>query len=55
MSSPDLTGLEDPSGLERAQAKLREVEEEVDERAAELWGLTQAELKEIKKSLEELG
>jgi len=40
---------------EKAEAKLREVEEEVDERAAELWGLTQAELKEIKKSLEELG
>lgn len=34
--------------------KLREVEEEIDEKAAELWGLTGEELAEIKRSLAEL-
>ena len=38
----------DPSGL-------REIEAEIDQLAAELWGLTQAELAEIQKSLAELG
>ena len=36
-------------------AQLAEVEAEIDERAAELWGLTEKELKEIQRSLEELG
>ncbi len=40
---------------EKAQAQLAEVEAEIDEQAAELWGLTAAELKEIQRSLEELG
>jgi len=35
--------------------ELKAVEEEIDERAAELWGLSAQELKEIKRSLEELG
>jgi len=34
--------------------KLRDVEEEIDEKAAQLWGLTGEELREIKRSLEEL-
>jgi hypothetical protein len=33
---------------------LAEIEREINE-AAELWGITPAELKEIKRSLEELG
>jgi len=37
------------------KAKVREVEGEIDELAAELWGLTKAELREIQESLEELG
>lgn len=40
-------------GLERKE-KLREVEEEIDEKAAQLWELTREELREIKRSLEEL-
>jgi hypothetical protein len=32
-----------------------EVEAQVDEAAAELWGITDRELKEIRRSLEELG
>ena len=51
-AGPDPKGLQDPSGLKR---QLAEVEVEIDERAAELWGLTEAELKEIQRSLEELG
>ncbi|MEK7325326.1 MAG: hypothetical protein AAB217_08750, partial [Chloroflexota bacterium] len=35
--------------------ELVEIEHEIDEAAAELWGLTSAELTEIKRSLEELG
>jgi len=34
---------------------LVEVEDQVDQAAAELWGLTDAELREIRRSLEELG
>jgi len=34
-----------------AQAALREVEEQVDRAAAELWGLTEEELREVKESL----
>jgi len=34
--------------------KLWEVEEEIDRKAAQLWGLTGEELREIKRSLEEL-
>jgi len=34
--------------------KLREIEEELDEISAQIWGLTKDELKEIKLSLEEL-
>ncbi|HAL62777.1 MAG TPA: hypothetical protein DCP08_10280, partial [Chloroflexi bacterium] len=34
---------------------LKEVEEQIDRKAAELWGITKADLKEIKRSLEELG
>ena len=34
---------------------MREIEAEIDELAAELWGLTGEELREIRESLEELG
>ena len=34
---------------------LAAVEAQVDEAAAELWGITDRELKEIRRSLEELG
>ncbi len=36
------------------QAKLEQIEAEVDEQAAELWGLSAVELREIQRSLEEL-
>ena len=37
------------------EAGLAVVEAQVDEAAAELWGITDRELKEIRRSLEELG
>jgi hypothetical protein len=37
------------------EASLAEVEAQVDEAATELWGITDKELKEIQRSLEELG
>jgi hypothetical protein len=37
------------------EATLAQVEAQVDEAAAELWGITDSELKEIRRSLEELG
>jgi len=37
------------------EARLRQIEAEVDEQAARLWGLTEAELREIQQSLAELG
>jgi len=42
------------NGDEAAQAELRRVEEEIDQAAAQLWGLSDEELAEIKRSLEEL-
>jgi hypothetical protein len=36
-------------------ARVREIEAGIDELAAELWGLTEGELREIQESLEELG
>ena len=44
----DPKGLQDPSGL-------LNIEAQVDEAAAELWGITDRELKEIRRSLAELG
>jgi len=41
-------------GDEAAQAALRRVEEEIDRAAAELWGLNEEELAEIRRSLAEL-
>jgi len=35
--------------------QLAEVEAQVDEAAAQLWGITEAELQEIRRSLAELG
>ncbi|MCD6290598.1 MAG: hypothetical protein J7M34_08855 [Anaerolineae bacterium] len=35
--------------------RVQEIEAEIDELAAELWGLTKEELREIRESLEELG
>jgi hypothetical protein len=35
-------------------ARVREIEAEIDRQAAKLWGLTEAELKEIQESLAEL-
>ena len=37
------------------EAGLTAVEAEVDEASAELWGITDRELREIRRSLEELG
>jgi hypothetical protein len=34
--------------------RVKEIEEEIDQLAAELWGLTPQELEDIKRSLEEL-
>jgi len=42
------------NGDEDAQAELRQVEEDIDRAAAQLWGLSDEELAEIKRSLEEL-
>lgn len=36
------------------QDKLRQIEEEIDQVSAQIWGLTKEELKEIKLSLEDL-
>ena len=36
-------------------ARVGEIEAEIDRLAAELWGLTEEELREIRESLEELG
>ncbi|HEU4758901.1 MAG TPA: SAM-dependent DNA methyltransferase, partial [Dehalococcoidia bacterium] len=36
-------------------AQLRQVEEEIDQQAAELWGITEGELEEIRRALAELG
>ena len=41
-------------GDEAAQAELRRVEDEVDRAAAQLWGLSEEELTEIRRSLAEL-
>jgi hypothetical protein len=41
-------------GDKAAQAQLRQVEQEVDQTAAELWGLTKEEFREIQESLKEL-
>ncbi len=41
-------------GDEAARAELRQVEAEIDRAAARLWGLSEAELAEVKASLEEL-
>jgi thioredoxin-like negative regulator of GroEL len=40
---------------EEAKRELAEVEDQVDRAAAELWGLTDAELQEIRTALEVLG
>jgi hypothetical protein len=37
------------------EAGLAAVGAQVDEAAAELWGITESELREIRRSLEELG
>ncbi len=37
------------------QAGLPAIEAQVDEAAAELWGISERELQEIRRSLEELG
>jgi len=37
------------------EASLAAVEAQVDEAAAELWGITDRELQEVRRSLEELG
>jgi hypothetical protein len=50
------TAAGDPSAAPRAStARVREIEAEIDRLAAELWGLTEAEVREIQESLEELG
>jgi hypothetical protein len=36
------------------QRRVKEIEEEIDLLAAELWGLTEEELADIRRSLEEL-
>ena len=41
-------------GDEAAQAELRRVEDEVDRAAAALWGVSEKELAEIRRSLEKL-
>ena len=43
-----------PSRVLRESGELTEVEREIDEAAAELWGLSAVELAEIRRSLEEL-
>jgi len=43
------------SGQPEDEEALVEVEDQLDRAAAEIWGLTDAELGEIRRSLEELG
>ena len=45
----------DSTDLPGDAARVREIEAEVDRLAARLWGLTDAELREIQESLAELG
>ena len=42
------------SGNLKAQAELAEIERQIDEEAAKLWGITPSELKEIQKALKEM-
>ena len=50
------TAAGDPStGLRAGAARVQQIEAEIDRLAAGLWGLTDAELKEIQESLAELG
>jgi hypothetical protein len=44
-----------PSPALRERGELAEIEREIDEAAAELWGISAAEMEEIRRSLEELG
>jgi hypothetical protein len=43
------------AGDANAQAQLTQIEAQVDEAAAALWGLTPAELEDVRASLVELG
>jgi hypothetical protein len=52
-----LTGLSQAAHEATAaedEARVKEIEEEIDQLAAELWGLTEKEVADIKRSLEEL-
>ena len=40
---------------EKAKRELAHVEDQIDHAAAELWGLTDAELEEIRRALELMG
>ena len=58
MSIPNIVRLVqdfDSTDLPGDAARVREIEAEVDRLAARLWGLTDAELREIQESLAELG
>jgi len=58
MQSPWLTALSQQAHQLAAagdEVGLAVVEAQVDEAAAKLWGITDRELKEIRRSLEELG
>ena len=52
-------GFRDPTAYEATAAgdtaRVREIEAEIDLLAKDLWGLSQQELEEIRRSLEELG
>jgi len=58
MSIPNIVRLVqdfDSTDLPGDPVRMREIEAEVDRLAARLWGLTDAELREIQESLAELG
>ena len=59
MTFAPFRGFRDPKAPEATAAgdtaRVREIEAEIDRLAAALWGLSQQELEEIQRSLEELG
>ncbi len=55
----DAIRLSDPASVDNErraplECELAEIEAQVDQAAAELWGITPAELKEVQRSLAEL-
>ena len=52
--SPSTERGKEERWFEQTEAELRQVEEEIDRLAAQLWGITEEELEEIRRALTEL-